>query len=63
MYRRDLEHFVPRYISLMRNGFDASPEVLLKSFLDIDLHDPRLVTNALSVVAEKIDLLEKSYQK
>jgi len=63
MYTRDPEHFVPRYIALMRNGFDAPPEVLLKRFLDIDLHDPRLVSNALSVVAEKIDLLEKSYQK
>jgi len=63
MYTRDPANFVPRYIALMRNGFDAPPEVLLKRFLDIDLHDPRLVTNALSVVEEKVNLLEKSYQK
>jgi hypothetical protein len=47
----------------MRNGFDAPPEVLLKRFLDIDLHDTRLVSTALSVVEDKINLLEKGYQK
>jgi oligoendopeptidase F len=63
MYRRDPKHFVPRYIALMRNGFDAPPAILLKRFLDIDLHDPGLVSNALSVVEDKVNLLEKSYQK
>ena len=63
LYTRDQAHFVPRYIALMRNGFDAPPEVLLKRFLDIDLHDPRLVSNALSVVEDKVTLLEKNYQK
>ena len=57
------EHFIPRYIALMRNGFDAPPEALLKRFLDIDLHDPQLVSNALSAVEDKVNLLEKSYQK
>ncbi len=63
LYTRDQAHFVPRYIELMRNGFDAPPEALLKRFLDIDLHDPRLVSNALSVVEDKVTLLEKNYQK
>jgi oligoendopeptidase F len=63
MYKRDSEHFTPRYIALMRNGFDAPPPILLKRFLDIDVHDPRLVSNALSVVEDRINLLEKSYQK
>lgn len=63
MYTRDPEHFVPRYIALMRNGFDAPPQVLLKRFLDIDLHDPRLVAGALRIVEDKVNLLEKSYQK
>jgi oligoendopeptidase F len=63
MYLRDPEHFVPRYIALMRNGFDAPPTVLLKRFLDLDLHDPRLIANALSVLEDKVNLLEKSYQK
>jgi oligoendopeptidase F len=61
-YNRDPKDFVPRYIALMRNGFDAPPEVLLKRFLDIDLHDPQLVTNALHIVEDKVNLLEKSYE-
>jgi oligoendopeptidase F len=63
MYTRDPEHFLPRYVALMRNGFDAPPEALLKRFLDIDLHDPRVVSTALSVVEDKINLLEKGYQE
>jgi oligoendopeptidase F len=63
MYRLDPKHFVPRYIALMRNGFDAPPAALLKRFLDIDLHDPGLVSDALSVVEDKVNLLEKSYQE
>jgi len=63
MYTRDPEHFVPRYIALMRNGFDGPPAILLSRFLDIDLHDPRLVSNALNMLEGKVRLLEKSYQK
>lgn len=32
-------------------------------FLDLDLHDRRLLANALRVMESKITLLEKSYQK
>jgi oligoendopeptidase F len=63
MYTRDPGHFVPRYIALMRNGFDAPPGILLKRFLDIDLNDPRLMSDDLRVLEDKVDLLEKSYQK
>jgi oligoendopeptidase F len=58
-YTRDRQHFVPRYIALMRAGFDAPPAVLLKRFLDIDLIDPHLLSDALSVVEAKIDLLQE----
>ena len=47
LYRRDAKDFVPRYIALMKNGFDAPPEVLLRQFLNINLNDPRLVSDAL----------------
>jgi len=47
----------------MKNGFDAPPAVLLQRFLDLDLHDPRLIANALRVIENKVTLLEKSYQK
>ena len=63
MYQEDREHFVPRYLALMKNGFDAPPGVLLKRHLNLDLNDPRLFSNALSVIMKKVDLLEKTYQK
>lgn len=63
MYTNDPKDFVPRYIALMRNGFDAPPEVLLKRFLRVDLHDPHLLSDALKIVEEKVNLLEKSYQE
>jgi oligoendopeptidase F len=63
LYLRDPVHFVPRYIALMKNGFDAAPSILLKRFLDLDLNDPHMLSNALSVVEEKVNLLEKSYQR
>jgi oligoendopeptidase F len=63
MYARDREHFVLRYLALMKNGFDAPPKILLKRFLDLNLDDPRLITNALRVVEAKVNLLEKSYQE
>jgi oligoendopeptidase F len=63
LYTRDPQHFVPRYIALMRNGFDAPPEILLKRFLGVDLHDPLLLSDALKVLEEKVSLLAKSYQE
>jgi len=63
MYSRDPDHFVPRYIALMRNGFNASPEQLLKRFLDIDLRDPSLISNAITMIETKINVLEKIYQQ
>ena len=50
------------YISLMSNGFDATPEVLLKKFLKIDLHDPDLVTSAVHILENKVRLLERIFK-
>ncbi|HEY0428610.1 MAG TPA: M3 family metallopeptidase [Pyrinomonadaceae bacterium] len=63
MYKRDPQNFVPRYIALLKNGFNASPDTLLKRFLDIDIHNTQLMSDAFNVVEEKISLLENSYQK
>src|SRR5947208_237174 len=60
MYSRNPERFGPRYLALMRNGFDAPPKILLKRFLDLELDDPSLITNALRVIENKVTLLEKS---
>jgi oligoendopeptidase F len=63
MYTRDPKQFVPRYIALMKNGFDAPPDVLLRRYLDIDPHDPRLVTDAVRLLENKVNLLEGEYSK
>jgi oligoendopeptidase F len=63
LYTRDPKGFVQRYTALMKNGFDAPPAVLLKRYLDIDLSDPRLVTDAVKLLENKIDLLEREYSK
>lgn len=61
MYQRDREHFVPRYIALVRNGFSAPPAELLKKFLDIDLSDPNLVPGAVTILDGKIKALQELY--
>jgi oligoendopeptidase F len=63
LYLHDPQWFVPHYIALLKNGFNASPEMLLLRFLDIDIHDPRVVSQAISLMEERIDLLEKSYRE
>ena len=63
LYRRDPAAFVPRYAALMRNGFDAPAEVLLRRHLGIDLRDPRLVSDAVHILEEKLNLLEAEYAK
>jgi oligoendopeptidase F len=61
MYQRDPKGFVPKYLALVKNGFDAPPTTLLKKFLNIDFKDPKLVTQALSVVEGKLGELERLY--
>ncbi|MBV9924423.1 MAG: M3 family oligoendopeptidase [Acidobacteria bacterium] len=63
MYSRNPKEFVPRYIALMKNGFDAPPDVLLKRFLEIDLRDPNLVKDAVRLLENKINSLEVEYSK
>jgi oligoendopeptidase F len=63
MYSRDPRSFAPRYIALMKNGFDAPPEVLLKRYLDISLRDPRILTDAVRLLESKVDALEREYAK
>lgn len=47
----------------MGNGFNAPPEVLLRKFLEIDLHDPDLLPNALRILEKKVRLLEQEYSR
>lgn len=61
MFQADPKSFVPKYLALVKNGFDAPPSALLKRFLAIDFKDPKLVSQALSVVDAKLADLEKLY--
>jgi hypothetical protein len=45
----------------LSNGFDATPEVLLKEFLNIDVHDPGLITSAVHILENKVRLLNEEY--
>ncbi len=61
LYTRDSKQFIPRYLALMSNGFDAPPTALLKRFLDIDLNDPRLVSDTCQILEGKVQKLEAIY--
>jgi oligoendopeptidase F len=63
LYTRDPARFVPRYVALMKNGFDAPADVLLRRHLCIDLRDPRLVSDAARLLEEKLNQLEAEYSK
>jgi oligoendopeptidase F len=63
LYTRDPKDFTPRYIALMKNGFDAEPGQLLKRYLGIDLRDPQLVTDAARLLDDKINQLEREYSR
>jgi oligoendopeptidase F len=61
MYTQNPQQFVPKYLALMRNGFNAPPTTLLKKFLNLDLKDPNFVSDALSVVTPRLKELEELY--
>src|SRR5207237_7808195 len=63
MYLRDPKSFIPWYLALMRNGYNAPPDILLKRFLRIDLRDPRLVSDACAFMEQQIEALEKLYRQ
>jgi oligoendopeptidase F len=60
LYTADREHFVPRYIALLKNGFDAPPAVLLQQHLNINLFDDSLLKDALVLLNHRLDQLEAS---
>ena len=63
LYKKDPKRFLPKYLDLMRNGFNAPPSDLLKKFLNIDLRDPQLAPNAVGILDDKLDELEVLYKK
>lgn len=58
-YQKNPKAFVPKYIALLSNGFDASPNDLLKKFLGFDLNDPSLAKTAGDLVRQRSADLER----
>lgn len=63
LYKRDPQKFLPRYNSLLRNGYSTSPENLLKNFLDINLNDPQFAANISQTFEDKLAVFESLYNK
>jgi oligoendopeptidase F len=63
MYTQNPQQFVPRYLALMKNGFNAPPTTLLKKFLDLNLKDPNFVSDALGVLTPRLKELEDLYER
>jgi len=61
LYERDPKAFVPKYIALVRNGFNAPPDTLLTKYLGIDLRDPKLVSDTIIVLDKRIKQLQSLY--
>jgi oligoendopeptidase F len=58
-WKQDRDGFVKAYLALLENGFDDTPEGLLRKFLNIDLgNDAALAATARAVVEEKFASLE-----
>jgi oligoendopeptidase F len=47
MYEQNRADFARRYMALLKNGYNASPDSLLQQFMGIDLRDPALVRDAV----------------
>lgn len=62
LYKRDPSAFLPRYLALIRNGYDTPPDVLLKRFLDLDMRESRFVTGLLDSLTSKLPELEEAYK-
>lgn len=61
-YERDAQAFSPRYVALLKNGFNDSPAALERRFLGIDLGDERgLVANAAASIDARTQTLSNLY--
>jgi oligoendopeptidase F len=58
LYETRREWFVPRYVALLKNGFDAPPDEMLKRFLEIDLSSAGLLDDGLVEVNSRLQQLE-----
>jgi oligoendopeptidase F len=60
LYSTRREWFVPRYVALLKNGFNQPPAELLNRFLGIDLSGSALLNDDLVLLNRRLDRLEAS---
>ena len=60
LYSSRREWFVPRYIALLKNGFNQRPAELLNEFLGIELTGHALLNDDLELLNRRLDEMEGS---
>ncbi len=63
LYAKDRNGFVAAYLQLLKNGYDAPPDQLLKKFVGTNTRDPQLIDDAIEVIDRKITELEMLYKQ
>ncbi|MGC1373937.1 MAG: M3 family metallopeptidase [Candidatus Sulfotelmatobacter sp.] len=58
LYSARRSWFVPRYIALLKNGFDKPPAELLRQFLEIDLSASSLLEDDFDLLNRRLDQME-----
>jgi oligoendopeptidase F len=58
LYSTRREWFLPRYVALLKNGFDQPPAELLQQFLGIDLSGADLLNDDLELLSHRLDQIE-----
>jgi oligoendopeptidase F len=61
LYSTAREWFVPRYIALLKNGFNQPPAELLNRFLGIDLSGPVLLSDDLELLNRRLDQMDATH--
>jgi oligoendopeptidase F len=57
---RDPWSFQRAFTSMLKNGFDRTPDQLLKTLVDVDLDDPNLVARATRFLDSRITELDRA---
>jgi oligoendopeptidase F len=60
-YSHDPKAFAPRYVTMMKNGYTATPAALLKQFFGIDLDDP--LDDVVRLLDARVAALRAAYAR
>ena len=62
-YSTDSARFVPAYLSLLRGGWPAPAQVLLRRHLGREVEDPALVDQNFTLIERRLEELEGLYRR